>query len=36
MALLQLTTDVFAEATGRRHRTDAVIPAAADRPATRG
>ena len=26
MALLQLTTDVFAEATGRRHRTDAVIP----------
>jgi len=26
VALLQLTTDVFAEATGRRHRTDAVVP----------
>ena len=26
MALLQLTADVFAEATGRRQRTDAVIP----------
>jgi hypothetical protein len=26
VALLQLTTDLFAEATGRRRRADAVVP----------